>query len=147
MALSLLTPSALAQTSSSVDHPRPARELIDGIKDFETTIGLPKTRNFEDNADTVKSYYRCYYTGPLELPESYDELKLRQGSESGCGMDPRKYDVFFYAMQAAGSGQTPVTSSLAQSSAERILVVVPRTGVAAASWTGSLAQIQQPTRC
>ena len=125
MALSLLTPSALAQTSSSVDHPRPARELIDGIKDFESTIGLPKTRNFVDNADTVKSYYRCYFTGLLELPESYDELKLRRGSESGCGMDPRKYDVFFYAMQAAGSGQTPVTSSLAQSSAERILVVVP----------------------
>jgi hypothetical protein len=107
------------------DHPSTVQELIDGIKGFEKSAGLPQTRSFEQESDTIKSYYRCYYTGPLELPESYDGLELRQGSETGCGMDPRKYDVFFYALQAAGSGKTPLTSSLARSSVERILVVVP----------------------
>ncbi len=97
------------------DHPSTAQELIDGIKGFERSAGLPRARSFEQESDTVKSYYRCYYTGPLELPESYDGLELRQGSETGRGMDPRKYDVFFYALQAAGSGKTPLTSSLARS--------------------------------
>jgi hypothetical protein len=125
LGLALFTPAAIAQTGSPTDQPPSARGLIDGIKNFESTIGLPKTRNFEHDSDTVQSYYRCYYTGALELPESYDELKLREGSETGCGMDPKKYDMFFYAMQAAGSGKTAVTSSLAHSSPERILVVVP----------------------
>ena len=107
------------------DHPSTAQELIEGIKGFERSAGLPQARSFEQESNTVKSYYRCYYTGPLELPESYDGLKLRQGRETGCGMDPRKYDVFFYALQAAGSGKTPLTSALARSSVERILVVVP----------------------
>jgi hypothetical protein len=64
MVLSLWVPVAIAHTASSADHQPSARELIDGIKHFESTIGLPKTRNFETNADTVKSYYRCYYTVP-----------------------------------------------------------------------------------
>ncbi len=94
------------------DHPSTVQELIDGIKGFEKSAGLPQTRSFEQESDTIKSYYRCYYTGPLELPESYDGLELRQGSETCCAMDPRKYGVFFYALQAAGSGKTPLTSSL-----------------------------------
>lgn len=117
--------TAMAQTTSTADPPSGARELIEGIKGLEESVGLRKAPSFERDSDTIKSYYRCYYTGPLELPESYDRLGLRQGSQTGCGMDPRKYDVFFYVLQAAGSDKTPLTSSLARSSAERILVVVP----------------------
>lgn len=120
LAAMLFAAAGIAQTGA----PAP-RDLIDGIKTYEGTLGMSKTGNFEHDADTVKSYYRCYYTGALELPESYDDLKLRQGTDTGCGMDPRQYDVFFYAMQAAGSGKTPVTKSLAHSPPERILVVVP----------------------
>ncbi|HZT31062.1 MAG TPA: aminopeptidase [Bryobacteraceae bacterium] len=102
----------------------PNRELIDGMKDFESKLGFPKTRNFGRDSETLKAYYRCYYTGPLELPDSYDGLKLRQGRESGCGMDPRKFDVFFYAIEAVASGKTPVTTTLASEPPERVLVVV-----------------------
>ena len=80
MALSLLTPSALAQTSSPVDHPRPARELIDGIKDFESTIGLPKTRNFEDNAQ--RKFLGFTFTAGPEIkrtiaPKALERFKTR----------------------------------------------------------------------
>jgi hypothetical protein len=105
--------------------PPPTRELIDGIRDFENTLGVGKTGNFERGSNTIKAYYRCYYTGPLELPKSYDGLKLREGSASGCGMDPRKYDVFFYPIEAVASGKAPVTATLAQAPPERVLVVVP----------------------
>ena len=56
--------------------------------------------------------YRCYYTGKLELPESYPGLQLKQGAKDGCALDPEKYDVFFYPIEAVGNGKTPVTTSL-----------------------------------
>ena len=61
----------------------------------------------------------------LELPESYDGLKLRQGSKGGCSIDYEKYDVFFYPIEAVASGHVPVSQSLAAATPERIAMVVP----------------------
>jgi hypothetical protein len=110
---------------AQADGPPPARELIDGIKDYESTLGFKKTRNFDRDSATLNAYYRCYYTEPLQLPQSYDKLKLREGAASGCSIDPRKYDVFFYNVEAIGSGRTPLTITLARETPERILMVVP----------------------
>jgi hypothetical protein len=69
--------------------------------------------------------YRCYYTGKLELPDDYAGLGLKPGSAEGCQLNSRKYDVFFYPLQAMASPKTQVTTSLAQSSPERVLMVIP----------------------
>jgi hypothetical protein len=45
--------------------------------------------------------------------------------KGGCPVDPQKYDVFFYPLEASGTGKAPVTTTLAQESVERFLVVVP----------------------
>jgi hypothetical protein len=118
-------PGLAAQAPAESSQPPTSRELIDGIQEFEGRLGIARTRNFDQNSETLQAYYRCYYTGPLELPESYERLKLKEGKESGCGMDPRRYDVFFYPIEAVASGKTPVTKSLAEAKPERVLVVVP----------------------
>jgi hypothetical protein len=73
----------------------------------------------------VPAYYRCYYTGRLELPQSYDELKLSKGTKDGCSLDAKKYDIFFYPIEAVASGHAPITESLAQAPGERVATVVP----------------------
>lgn len=99
-------------------------EIVSEMKELQESLGFPRTGNFKKHSGSVKAYYRCYYTGKLELPASYDELDLRQG-EDACTLDPAKYDIFFYPMEAVASGKAPVTSSLAAASVERLLVVVP----------------------
>ena len=82
----------------------------------------------------------CYLTGKLELPDSYRELHLAQGSDTGCAVDERKYDVFFYPAEAVASGASPVTPALADASLERVLVVVPHEdfhGQTEAHWIAS----------
>jgi hypothetical protein len=98
---------------------------IDKIKKVEQEAGFHPTGNFGRMDGRVRAYYRCYYTGKLELPESYDELKLRVGTKDGCALDEKKFDVFFYPVEAVASGHTPVTESLASDSAERVAMVVP----------------------
>ena len=100
------------------------QEIIDEIKDLEKTLGFRGTRNFTKSSTTIHAYYRCYYTGKLDLPDSYDGLQLTQGT-NGCAVDEAKYDVFFYPIEAVANGSSPVTSSLAQAPVERLLVVVP----------------------
>ncbi|MBI3895120.1 MAG: aminopeptidase [Acidobacteria bacterium] len=95
------------------------------IKDLEKTLGFQKTENFLRYSETTRAYYRCYYTGKLELPASYDELQLTEGDAEGCSLDEKQYDIFFYPIEAVATGTTPVTPALAQATLERILVVVP----------------------
>lgn len=102
----------------------PRDEIVSGMKELQQSLGFPKTGSFKKHSEKVTAYYRCYYTGKLELPASYDDLGLRQG-EDACTLDPAKYDIFFYPMEAVASGKAPVTSSLAAASMERLLVVVP----------------------
>jgi hypothetical protein len=100
-------------------------QLIEAIKNLEKRLGFRRTRNFSRVSDKLAAYYRCYYTGKLELPDSYEGLQLTAGSRTGCPLDPQKYDVFFYPIEAVASGKTPVTSALENASTERLLVVVP----------------------
>jgi hemerythrin-like domain-containing protein len=51
-------------------------------------------------------------------------LQIKQGSKDGCALDPQKYDVFFYPIEAVGNGKSPVTASLQRDSTERFLAVV-----------------------
>ncbi len=99
-------------------------ELVSEMKELQQSLGFPQTGNFKKHSTHVKAYYRCYYTGKLELPAGYDQLELRQG-EGECAIDPAKYDIFLYPIEAVASGKAPVTSSLEAASVERLLVVVP----------------------
>jgi hypothetical protein len=98
---------------------------IERLKTVEQSVGFRPTGNFQRADARIAAYYRCYYTGKLELPESYDDLKLRGGGKNGCALDENKYDVFFYPIEAVASGHTPVTQSLAAATTERRAMVVP----------------------
>ena len=95
------------------------------MKSAEQSAGFKPTGNFAHSDTRVAAYYRCYYTGKLELPETYSGLDLRQGTKVGCSLDERKYDVFFYPIEAVASGHAPVTKTLESATTARIATVVP----------------------
>jgi hypothetical protein len=101
------------------------QDLVTAVKRLEHKLGFRRTKNFHHATTESAVAYRCYYTGKLELPDSYEKLQLLQGTKAGCPLDPQKFDVFFYPLEAAGSGSTPLSASLANESVERFLVVVP----------------------
>ena len=111
-----------AVTAPSAPFPR--QEIIAEIKDFQKTLGFEEQQNFLHYSDEQRALYRCYYTGKLELPDSYDRLRLVDGDVAGCSLDEARYDVFFYEMEAAATGDAPVTPSLTEAPLERLLVVV-----------------------
>lgn len=99
--------------------------MIRQLKAAERSAGFQPTGNFERSDDRVAAYYRCYFTGKLEIPESYDRLGLREGTKDGCSLDENRYDVFFYPIEAVSSGDVPVTQALAAATPERLATVVP----------------------
>ena len=112
---------ALVGTAFAADRETEIQQL----KRVERSAGFEQTRNFARSDPRIAAFYRCYYTGKWELPESYDGLNLREGSKQGCTLDEKKYDVFFYPIEAIASGEAPVTQSLAQASTDRLAMVVP----------------------
>jgi hypothetical protein len=101
------------------------KDLLAAVKHLEKKLGFRRTKSFRTaSADSAVSY-RCYYTGKLELPDSYEKLQLVQGTKAGCPLDANKFDVFFYPLEASGSGKSPISASLQHESVERFLVVVP----------------------
>ena len=120
--LALAVAASAAAQSPGAEEPRAA--LIGRLKDFQSVLGFEPTGNFRTESQTA-SYYRCYYTGRLELPDSYDGLDLKYGSQAGCAVDPGKHDVFFYPVEAVANGKAPVTAALVESPVERLLMVVP----------------------
>jgi len=117
--------SLLVRVSYADGDEARSEQVIQSVKIAEQAAGVKPTGNFSSADERVTAYYRCYFTGKLELPESYDGLKLRQGSKNGCSLDPEKYDVFFYPIEAVASGHSPVTEALATAAPERIATVVP----------------------
>jgi hypothetical protein len=103
----------------------PPREAIGGVKELERSLGFEQKGSFVKSSEASAASYRCYYTGKLELPASYDDLHLKQGADCASALDASRYDVFYYPMEAVASGRTPLTAGLASSSLERVLVVVP----------------------
>lgn len=107
------------------DTPVAREDLIGRIKQLEKALGFRHTKNFAQASNKPMAAYRCYYTGKLELPESYEGLRLKAGTKDGCSLEPEKFDVFFYPVEAVPYRKTPVTTSLAHESTERFLVVIP----------------------
>ncbi len=101
-----------------------AQDIIGSLKEYQRALGLPETGNFRTTSETRQAHYRCYYTGKLELPDSYEQLRLREGTASGCTVNEDVYDVFFYPIEAVAEGAAPVTSSLKRAPEERQAVVV-----------------------
>jgi hypothetical protein len=128
--LTLVLVALLARTPGAADTPQDPdatnrKDLVSAVKSLEKKLGFRRTRNFHKESAESAVAYRCYYTGKLELPDSYAGLQLLAGTKAGCPLDTQKYDVFFYPMDASGSGKTPVSAALAHESVERFLVVVP----------------------
>jgi hypothetical protein len=101
------------------------QQIVEEMKGLQKALGFEDTKNFARLAERPAAVYRCYFTGKLELPDSYRQLRVVQGDVSGCAMDEQKYDVFFYPAEAIASGSMPVTPALAEASVARLLVVVP----------------------
>ncbi len=101
-----------------------SQDIISSLKEYQRALGLPQTGNFQTTSETRQAYYRCYYTGKLELPDSYEQLRLAEGTASGCDVNEDAYDVFFYPIDAVADGAAPVTGSLRQATEARQAVVV-----------------------
>ena len=125
MGLTLLLVSAGCQAQRQARAGEAARNaVITEIKSVQQSLGFEPTKNFLEHSAKTEAVYRCYYTGKLELPESYAGLRFHEGSRDGCVLDESKYDVFYYPIEAVASGKAAVTESLSQASAERLAVVV-----------------------
>jgi hypothetical protein len=109
---------------AAAESPR-REELVTAIKELQDTLGLGRTVSFTRHSLEQAADYRCYYTGKLELPDSYDGLQLKTGTKDGCPLDSSEYDIFFYPLEAVATGEQPMTASLAKATTERFLVVVP----------------------
>jgi hypothetical protein len=104
--------------------PSTAREFIDALKVYEAGVGFAPTGNFA--ARTADAFPgRCYYTGSLELPESYQGLRLIPAVNGRCPLDEAEFDVFPYALETAATGSSAVTPALEGATLERLLMVVP----------------------
>lgn len=116
---------SMKRTAATTPKFYPRKDIIAEIKEFQRSVGFEPTGNFLEYSETTPAYYRCYFTGLLELPDSYEELQLTQGDAAGCSLNEQEVDLFYYAIEAVASGTNPVTPSLAQAPLERLLVVVP----------------------
>ncbi|MGA3323748.1 MAG: aminopeptidase [Terriglobia bacterium] len=125
MLLALLAGPIAATDTPQNPNTADRKDLVSTVKLLERKLGFRRTRNFHKETAESAVAYRCYYTGKLELPDSYEKLQLLQGTKAGCPVDTQKYDVFFYPLDAVGSGKTPVSDALAHEPVERLLVVVP----------------------
>jgi hypothetical protein len=105
-------------------HAGETEDAIARIREYQRSLGLKPTKNFRKNTSKAYAEYRCYYTGILELPASYDDLKFKGGSPKGCKVDTRKSDVFFYPIEAVATGKQPVTAAVGEASPERLTMVV-----------------------
>jgi len=123
--VALLVGRAFAADAPQTPNAADRSDLVSAVKRLEKKLGFRRTKNFHTQTTEPSVGYRCYYTGKLELPDSYEKLQLVQGAKAGCPLDAQKYDVFFYPLEASGSGKTPLSGGLAHESTERLLVVVP----------------------
>ena len=112
------------RSAPTVDPPFPRQAIIAELQEFQQSLGVERTGNFRRFSDAQDAVYRCYFTGRLELPASYEALQLIESDEPSCPVDEKAYDVFFYPIEAVASGSSPVSPALAEASLERALVVV-----------------------
>ena len=113
------------RTRPAMDPPFPRQALIAELQEFQQALGIERTRNFQRFSGERQAVYRCYFTGKLELPASYEDLRLIESDTAGCAVDEETYDVFFYPIEAVATRESPVSPALAEAPLERVLVVVP----------------------
>lgn len=116
---------APASPAASASEPFVASEVIAQVKDFAVELGGHATENFLRHSNTHNSDNRCYFTGPLQLPEFYSALQMVREDGERCAARSGEHDVFFYPVQAVASGEETITVSLAEAPTARLLVVVP----------------------
>lgn len=114
----------VVRSAPTVDPPFPRQAIIAELQEFQQGLGVERTGNFRRFSDARDAVYRCYFTGRLELPASYEALQLVESDEPSCPVDEKAFDVFFYPIEAVASGSSPVSPALAEASLERALVVV-----------------------
>jgi hypothetical protein len=124
LVLAMLTGCHRARPLSPPPEPSPRLKVIREIQQYGESVGFEQTGTFSRHAPEQAAFHRCYYTGKFELPDSYAGLKVKDGSGRGCNVDSRKYDVFFYPIEAVASPKTPMTAALTEASLERLAVVV-----------------------
>ena len=96
---------------------------IAAIREAERRLGVEPTGNF-GHASHRPAYGLCYFTGKLELPESYDGLRWKEIESGRCPADPDRFDVFTYRPEALAGRESPVTAALAESQPERAAFVI-----------------------
>ncbi len=109
---------------ASRSAPSATQTIIAALKAYETRVGFAPTRNFVE-ATNVAFAGRCYYTGKLELPESYQALRLVGANNGRCSLDESALDVFPYALETAATGTSAVTPALENATLARMLMLVP----------------------
>jgi hypothetical protein len=124
-ALALLVTACGAGRAAPESPTSPREAVIADLQAFQETLGVARTGNFQRFDGTRPAVYRCYYTGLLELPASYTALRLVSPDEPTCPSDAVEFDVFFYAIEAVASGDSPISPTLVEAPIERTLVVVP----------------------
>jgi hypothetical protein len=67
------------------DH---ATEAIEAMKVYQQSLGFKATGNFRRRSAKAVAEYRCYYARTLELPASYDQLRIRASSATGGAIHP-----------------------------------------------------------
>lgn len=114
---------ALLPVAPAFAEKAPESAILDGVKSTEEQLGIGPTRNFL-KFSAGADFFRCYYTGRLELPDSYEGLRLLQDRERCARLDRARYDVFVYEPEVVARGDTPVTRPLAEATPERQAVVI-----------------------
>jgi hypothetical protein len=97
--------------------------MISDMQELEKRLGFPKTKNFRKADPNRPAYLLCFSTGILQLPDSYEGLWPSPVNESGCQVDGRRHDLFFYRVEAI-AGNAKITPALAAATDERKTVVV-----------------------
>lgn len=114
-----------ARSAPTAEPASPRQTVIAELQAFQEGLGIERTGNFQHFSDAQDAVYRCYFTGELELPESYEALQLVEPDEPVCPVDETTHDLFFYPIEAVASGSSPVSPALVGAALERTLVVVP----------------------
>jgi hypothetical protein len=93
------------------------------VREAERRLGIEPTGNFA-SATERPAYNLCFFTGKLELPDSYNALRWKEIKDGSCSADPARFDVLTYRAEAVAGRDTPVTQALAQAHAERTAFVL-----------------------
>lgn len=101
-------------------------ELVEEIKAFEKKLDFKETENFRAYSSKTEAYDYYFYTPIIKLPYSLGDplLQFGTGTRQSANIDTKKYDVYFYSIQALAGIKTPVTRSLIEAPLSRFIFVI-----------------------